>query len=860
MTLTGESFVPNTTEILAGTLINQRARLGLVEVAASARFTNNDLVETLSNQGITNNSGTIENATNAAGASLVSTGIISGNLFNSGVAQLGGSVALDTDRQLSNEGSGRIDAIAPLTIGRFFQDSDNAQFNVGTQEVTMNALSGRGLVSLGTGRLTVAGAPESVSGFSGAISGNGSLIVDGGDGSRLFLLGTNSYTGGTAIRAGGLFGNTASLQGAITVANGALLGFDQRTDGIFAGTLAGGGRITTAGQGRLVINGNNGFSGIIDASGRDLQINGNLAAATVQLQAPGAALSGIGTVGTLRPVTVGAIISPGSAPGAVGTINVTGTLNDLGTSFTYQADVSPVAADRITVGGTANLAGTLAINAAPGNYRLGSYVLLSAAGGRTGEFATVTGLGDFGAGFRPAVTYTGTEVILRIAPNAMADVLGNAPLTFNQRSAVTRFDASVTSGLTDPNGFIAFYNLPVTAIAAAFDTLSGEVHASAVRLVLDDERLVRRATLDQLAATTGTEGGNAWIAALGRVGNIDGDGNAAKITRDSIGIIAGADIGDASDDDAEGWRAGVQGHYLRTSFAIDERASSGTIDRFGGGIYGALRSGGFGVKLGATVASVELSTTRSITVPGFAETADSEGSGSALQGYGEVTYRVMAGSVTLEPFAGISHTRFDIGTINESGQLAAVSIADRDDRLTVVDVGLRGMATVKTGRTGRIDLRTALGVRQVLGSRDLTSDVAFASVPTVGFAVATIAQDRTAFAPEIGSMRSLAEDFRWACHTRASSAKQRRTTAFGARSDWRSRSGIRGACGLACMENEQAPRAGAAYDLFGVGEGGFSLDPSVIATIIWMSPSCAAVIAFIIRSQTPAFRDRTKRL
>ena len=95
----------------------------------------------------------------------------------------------------------------------------------------MNALSGRGQISLGTGALTVAGAPESTFGFSGAISGKGSLIVDGGAGSRFFLLGSNSYTGGTTVRAGGLFGNTASLQGAITVANGALLGFDQQTGG-----------------------------------------------------------------------------------------------------------------------------------------------------------------------------------------------------------------------------------------------------------------------------------------------------------------------------------------------------------------------------------------------------------------------------------------------------------------------------------------------------------------------------------------------------------------------------------------------------------------------------------------------------
>jgi hypothetical protein len=33
-----------------------------------------------------------------------------------------------------------------------------------------------------------------------------------------------------------------------------------------------------------------------------------------------------------------------------------------------------------------------------------------------------------------------------------------------------------------------------------------------------------------------------------------------------------------------------------------------------------------------------------------------------------------------------------------------------------------------------------------------------------------------------------------------------------------------------------------------------------VLSIIWMSPSCAAVMASIIRSQTPDFRHRAKQL
>ncbi|MCH3833952.1 hypothetical protein LZB52_09590, partial [Campylobacter jejuni] len=75
-----------------------------------------------------------------------------------------------------------------------------------------------------------------------------------------------------------------------------------------------------------------------------------------------------------------------------------------------------------------------------------NYLLLQASGGRSGTFDAVTGFGEFGILYRPELVYTANQVLLRMAPNLLTNILGNTPLTANQRSVVSRIDAAVTAG------------------------------------------------------------------------------------------------------------------------------------------------------------------------------------------------------------------------------------------------------------------------------------------------------------------------------------------------------------------------------------------------------------------------------
>ncbi|MEL0166743.1 MAG: autotransporter domain-containing protein [Pseudomonadaceae bacterium] len=89
------------------------------------------------------------------------------------------------------------------------------------------------------------------------ISGTGSLTKIGAG--VLTLSGSNTYSGGTTVSAGGLVGNSSSLQGAIV--NNASVTFDQAALGTYAGQMSGSGSLTKSGLGTLVLSGTNSYSG-----------------------------------------------------------------------------------------------------------------------------------------------------------------------------------------------------------------------------------------------------------------------------------------------------------------------------------------------------------------------------------------------------------------------------------------------------------------------------------------------------------------------------------------------------------------------------------------------------------------------
>ena len=329
--------------------------------------------------------------------------------------------------------------------------------------------------------------------FGGTISGTGQFVKTGAG--MLTLSGTNTYSGGTSILAGGLTGTTLSLQGA--VANNGELVFDQSFDGTFTGNISGSGQFVKNGTGTVILVGSNSYTGgtLINAGtlqGDSASVQGNvtdngtLAFAQTSNGVFAGAISGSG--GVVKS-GAGTLVLTGANTYGGGTTITTGTLQgDAGSLQGSMIDNATLAFAQVTDGtfagvisGTGALvkqgAGTLTLSGA-NTYGGGTTVLAGTLKGNTaslqgamvddatlvfdqatdGSFdGVVSGTGQLvkdGAGtltLGAANTYSGGTIVN--AGNLQGDttslrgaILDNAVVTFAQDSDATFSGAISGSG------------------------------------------------------------------------------------------------------------------------------------------------------------------------------------------------------------------------------------------------------------------------------------------------------------------------------------------------------------------------------------------------------------------------------
>jgi hypothetical protein len=163
----------------------------------------------------------------------------------------------------------------------------------------------------------------------------------------------------------------------------------------------------------------------------------------------------------------------------------------LGSAAAYLVEVSTTAADLTNVTGTASLAGTVQAVFGPGAYIARSYTILSADGGSTGTFGTLTVAG-LPAGFAASLSYTGTDTILNLTavlgqpqnpgqpqdppqpPAPGLQPLLNFALSQNQYNVANALNAFFNNGGTLTPNFLPVFGLTGANLATALSFLSGE--------------------------------------------------------------------------------------------------------------------------------------------------------------------------------------------------------------------------------------------------------------------------------------------------------------------------------------------------------------------------------------------------
>jgi autotransporter-associated beta strand protein len=229
---------------------------------------------------------------------------------------------------------------------------------------------------------------------------NGVLTLNSG-----IVLSNNTWIfGGTGTNIYQITGSTSGA-GLRAVASGDALVFNNYNSGavtISSPILANGtNSVTVFGTGTLIFAGANGYTGSTTVRGGTLTVNGSTAAGSAVTVASGATLGGRGTV-------AGTVAAQGSiAPGAGLTAGNFATLRTGAITFSgtgsLVGNVGAVFHDSLVVNGTADLSGTLTVNATNPDQSL--YTLLSATS-VTGAFTTLSIPTGYG------VQVTPTEILL----------------------------------------------------------------------------------------------------------------------------------------------------------------------------------------------------------------------------------------------------------------------------------------------------------------------------------------------------------------------------------------------------------------------------------------------------------------
>ena len=579
--------------------------------------------------------------------------------------------------------------------------------------------------------------------FAPTVSGTGELKHFGG---TTILTATNTHSGGTTIEGGTLQLGNGGTVGSIVgdVVNRGTLVFNRSNALIFGGAISDTGDVEQNGDGTTTLTGINTYTGTTTVNAGTLLVNGSIAPSAVTIN-NGGTLGGTGTVGSTT-VAAGGTLAPGAS---IGTLSVAGDISfTAGTTYEVEANAAG-ASDLIDATGTATIdGGTVEVIAAPGSYQPSTtYTILAADGGVTGTFDGVTSNFAF---LTPTLAYDADNVFLTLERNGID--FGDIGGTFNQRS---------TGGAVEPLGtgnpiFDAVVVLDVPAARNAFDQLSGEIHASAKGMLADDSRFVRDAALERLrtgfeaaaevpvlAYGPGDQGAApadvrrfaVWGQGFGAWSSFDSDGNAAAFERSAGGVLLGADaLG------GETWRVGLLGGFSRSSFDVEDRASSGDGDSYHLGIYGGVDLGALRLSRGAAHSWHDIETVRTVAFQGFDDMLSASYDAGTTQIFGEAGYAVEAGQFSLEPFAGLAHASVRTDAFVETGDAAALTSAASSTDVTFSTLGVRASADFALGDIGATT-RGMIGWRHAFGDVTPLSSFAFAGGDAFTIAGVPIAED-----------------------------------------------------------------------------------------------------------------------
>jgi outer membrane autotransporter protein len=540
-----------------------------------------------------------------------------------------------------------------------------------------------------------------------------------------------------------------------------------------------GGSLIKVGSGTLTLGGNNTYTGATTVSAGRLAINGSITS-DVTVGA-GGNLGGSGSIN--GAVTVLGTITPGNS---IGTLSVNGSYSQTGT---YNVEVNSAGqSDRIVVQGAATIGGTLAVQASPGPYqRVTTYTILTATGGVTGSYASVT---SSVATLTPTVLAGGNAVILTLL-NSAAVLPGSdtGGFTANQQAVANALNQAGLTATGDLNTVMtALSLLSPGQVASIVDALGGQAYSGFSALLVQSTQLFMDSFSSHTGGGLGLRGGanlgggtwqalrtgdgdacdtvtaceveplwGVWGGGTGAFGTIVGSATANGLTYSLGGFIAGLDR-----KLAPGFRAGVATGFNAASLYPQGVPGNGTSNTLQFAVYGEYLQEAFYLDALAGYGHSDNRMSRPIVIPGLNQrTAQGYTTANTFFGQLEAGYKLViapsfGGFVT--PFARLQASTSTQNGFTESGADALnLTVAAQTTTSLRTVLGAQLGAAIDAPWREKLNLTMRLGWSHEFADQTRPVTAAFAGAPAIGFTTFGAVAPRDGVVLGLGANTNIAE-------------------------------------------------------------------------------------------------------
>ena len=580
---------------------------------------------------------------------------------------------------------------------------------------------------------------------SGTISGGGSGAIDLAGGDDVLTLGPGSTITGTV--RGGTGTDTLKFAGIGSAAFdlgtlGAALQYDEFEE------------LAKIGSSVWTLTGTTAFNGAttIDAGG--LIVNGTLpSVVTVN----GGYLGGTGTVGGIV-VNNGGMVAPGNS---IGTLNVSGNVT-FNAGSTFQVEINPGGqSDKIAATGTATLnGGTVQIVPLGAGFLANTqYTILSATGGVSGSFATLTISG--GPLVSGQLSYDANNVYFILQQVAGFATLPG--LTPNQAAVAGALDQAGGASGALGTAINTLAALNTTGIKAGLDDLAGQVHADGRRFTADQADMFqsflwnagtqsRGEAVRMSASSYAAEPADPIGKALSRRRAapsvwFGGYGNWDKVAASNIAFGTSTAVGGAALG-ADLWHMPGFTAGLAVGASTGQLRMAGRADRIEAnaghaGFYARGEAGGFNLASAISYSFAALESARTIAFLGETATASSRANTFAVS-LGIARPFATGWGATIEPFAKADWYGTRQGSLSEAGAPGV----NQSVRAGSFDVGYGTMGlradhrlTMPNGHAAQLGATVA--VRHEFTGSAATTTAALEGAPGIPFAITGVERART---------------------------------------------------------------------------------------------------------------------